>query len=64
MTFREWVLKFLEDRWTIVLLGLLFLYLSAAHAYMIHYNRPQAVITWCENMMTGVFTALIAKLKD
>jgi len=61
---KEFLLKFLEVRWAIVMLFLLMILLAGVHAFMIHYNRPPAVISWCEGMITGTFTALIAKLKD
>lgn len=61
---REWFLKFLENHWAIVMLFVLFLLLGAAHSFIIHYNRPESVRTWCESMITGTFTAMIAKLKD
>jgi len=56
---REVLLK----QWAVVALFILFLLLVAAHSFMIHYHRPDAVISWCENMITGTFTAMIAKLK-
>jgi hypothetical protein len=64
MTMREFLLKFLEQNWKIVMLFFLLILLAGVHGFMIHYNRPQAVITWCENMFTGAYTALVLKLKD
>ena len=58
------LIDFLLEKWTVVLLFVLLLMLSGAHAFMIHYNRPPSVVAWCEGMITGAFTALIAKLKD
>lgn len=64
MTLHDLLLKFLEEHWAVVLLFLLLLMLSATHAFMIHYGRPPAIINWCEGMITGTFTAIVAKLKD
>lgn len=64
MSFKEWCTKFAEDHWTVMLLFVLLLMLGAAHAFMLHFNRPESVINWCEGMITGTFTALVAKLKD
>lgn len=63
MTFKEWFLKFLENNWTLAVLLWLFAFLGAAHAFEIHYNRPPAVVQWNENMISGVFAAIISKLK-
>lgn len=60
---KEWFIKFLEANWTLVVLLMLFAFLGAAHAFEVHYNRSTAIIGWNENMITGVFTAIIAKLK-
>jgi hypothetical protein len=60
---KEWLLKLIQDQWPVFGLFFLMMMLSATHAFMIHYNRPPAVINWCEGMITGTFTALIAKLK-
>lgn len=61
---KEFLLKFLQERWAIVCLFILFVFLICAHAFMIHFNRAESQIQWAENMITGVFTAMIAKFKD
>lgn len=60
---KDFLLKFLQEQWAIVLLCWLIVLLSGTHAFMIHYNRPPTVIQWCEGMITGAFSALLAKLK-
>lgn len=60
MTWKEWF----TAHWSVALLFVLLLLLAAAHAFMIHYNRPEPTIAWCEGMITGTFTAIVAKLKD
>lgn len=62
-TFKIWLLTWMESNWTMILLLALFFFLLAAHGFEIHYNRPLAVVTWNENMISAVFTAIIAKLK-
>lgn len=61
---KQFVIEFLQQKWAIVLLFILMLLLGGTHAFMIHYHRPDSVINWCENMISGTFTAIIAKLKD
>jgi uncharacterized membrane protein affecting hemolysin expression len=61
---KDFLLKFIEQRWAIVLLFFLLLMLIAMHAVMLHWHRPDAAVNWCEGLITGTFTALIAKLKD
>ena len=64
MTLREWSLDFLEKNWKLLMLCVLFILLIAAHAFMLHYNRPASVVSWAEGMIGSVFTAIILKLKD
>jgi hypothetical protein len=54
---KELLLRFLEQRWAIVLLFFLLLMLIAMHAVMLHWHRPDAAVNWCEGLM-------IAKLRD
>ena len=54
--------KFCNDHWQVVCLFVLMLLLGGAHGFMIHWNRAPAQIQWCENMISGTFTALVALL--
>lgn len=60
---KEFLIKFLENNWQIAYLTMLWVMLAGSHAFMIHYNRPDKIIAWNENMITGTFAAIIAKLK-
>ena len=60
---KAWLLSFIEVQWSIVLLFILMMILAGTHAFMIHYNRPPSVIQWNEGMITGCFSAIVAKLK-
>lgn len=60
---KEWFIKFLEANWSLIVLLMLFLFLGMAHAFEVHYNRSTTIVQWNENMISGVFAAIIAKLK-
>ena len=64
MNFKEWLLKFVEDKWALLVLLVLFFILMISHAIQLHWKRPLEVVHWNEGMIAGVFAAIIAKLKD
>ena len=50
---------FIERHYGSLSLIVILIVLVIVHTVMIHWNRPPSVIAWVENLVTGVFTALI-----
>ena len=59
-------MTFAEHFWQkLSIFALLFLLvlMMAAHAVMMHFNRPPDMIHWLETMIAGVVTALVSELR-
>ncbi len=52
-------MSFVEKHFDMLILLTLLLLLIAAHAFMLHWNRPIEIVRWCEGLINQVFVAII-----